>query len=288
MFRAHVCIFITDRTPDPTEIARAVEERNLDGLFVPEHTHIPIHSRSPFFPDGKLPEAYRRTYDPFVALAMAAAVTERIRLGTGICLITQHDPIVLAKTVASLDRLSKGRLILGVGAGWNTEEIENHGTPFKQRWPILRERILAMKRIWRQDEPQFHGHFVTFDPMWSYPKPLQSGGPPIWIGSNSKWVPERVAEYADGWMPIVGRDGGGELAALREACAHRGRRFEELTLGLFYAPTDHAQAHARQDEGYTDFIFGVPSGTRGEMLGKLDEIATLANHLRQRTSLATR
>lgn len=280
MFRAHVCIFPTDRSIPPTEVARAVEERDLDGLFFPEHTHMPVSSRSPFLPRGEIPEHYRRTYDPFIALAVAAAVTDRIRLGTGVCLITEHDPIVLAKTVASLDRLSNGRVILGIGAGWNAEEMENHGTPYKQRWPILRERVLALKRIWRQDEPRFHGNYVTFDSMWSYPKPLQPNGPPIWLGSNSKWIPDRVAEYADGWMPIVGRAGDGKAQLIKEACTRIGRRAEDVTLALFYAPLDEAAARERLDEGFTDFIFALPSAARDKVLPVLDKIATLAARLR--------
>lgn len=280
MFRAHVFIFPTDRSISPTELAREVEARDLDGMFFPEHTHIPITSRSPFLPGGVLPEPYLRTYDPFIALATAAAVTTRIRLGTGISLLTQHDPIALAKTVASLDRLSNGRVILGVGAGWNTEEVENHGTPFKQRWPILRERVLAMKRIWRQEEPQFQGHYVRFNAMWSYPKPVQNGGPPVWLGSNSKWIPNRVAEYADGWMPIAGRAGESNADLLREACQRHGRRIEDITLASFYAPLDFAKAQARMQEGYTDFIFGLPSALRDEVLPVLDKISALAAQLR--------
>ncbi len=280
MFRAHVCIFPTDLSIAPAELASAVEERDLDGLFFPEHTHMPVSSRSPFLPGGNIPEPYRRTYDPFIALAVASAVTSRIKLGTGICLVTEHDPIVLAKTVASLDRLSNGRVILGIGAGWNAEEMENHGTPYNQRWPILRERVLAMKRIWRQDEPQFHGNYVTFDAMWSYPKPVQPNGPPIWLGSNSKWIPDRVAEYCDGWMPIVGRAGEAKVQLLRDACKRVGRRVEDITLALFYAPLDEAAVRERLLEGYTDFIFGLPSAPREETLPVLDAIAVLAARLR--------
>ena len=280
MFRAHVFLFPTDRSITPSELARAVEARGLDGIFFPEHTHIPVTSRSPFLPGGEVPDHYRRTYDPFIALAVAAAVTDRIKLGTGICLITEHDPIVLAKTVASLDRLSNGRVILGIGAGWNVEEMENHGTPYKQRWPILRERVLAMKRIWRQDEPQFHGNYVTFNPMWSYPKPVQPNGPPIWLGSNSKWIPDRVAEYCDGWMPIVGRSGEANVRLLKEACARVGRRPEDITMALFYPPIDEAGARQRLQEGYTDFIFGLPSSTHDEVLPVLEKIAALAARLR--------
>ncbi len=280
MFRAHVFIFPTDLSMQPMELARAIEARGLDGMFVPEHTHMPVNSQSPFLPGGVVPEHYKRTYDPFIALAMAAAVTAHIKLGTGICLVTEHDPIVLAKTIATLDRLSNGRVVLGVGAGWNAEEMENHGTPYNQRWPILRERILAMKRIWSQEEPQFHGNFVTFDRMWSYPKPVQNDGPPVWIGSNSKWVPARVAEYADGWMPIVGRSGEGNAQILADACARIGRRAEDLTLALFYAPIDEAQTRERMREGFTDFIFGLPSANADVVLPLLDQIAAIAAKIR--------
>lgn len=280
MFRAHVCMFATDRSIAPAELALAVEARGLDGVFFPEHTHMPVSSRSPFFADGEVPEPYKRTCDPFIALAMAAAVTHRIALGTGICLVTEHDPLVLAKTVATLDHLSGGRLILGVGAGWNAEEMENHGTPYKERWPILRERILAMKHLWREETPEFHGNYVSFDRVWSWPKPRQAGGPPIWLGSNSRFVPDRVAEYGDGWMPIVGRAGEGNVERLKQACQRYGRRVEDVTLALFYAPRDEDESVERLREGYTDFIFGLPSGGPDEVLPVLDELATLAARLR--------
>jgi len=280
MFRAHVCMFATDRSITPTDLALAVEARGLDGVFFPEHTHMPVSSRSPFFPGGEIPEPYKRTCDPFIALAMAAAVTRRIALGTGICLVTEHDPLVLAKTVASLDHLSGGRVILGVGAGWNAEEMENHGTPYKARWPILRERILAMKTLWREEMPEFHGNYVSFDRLWSYPKPHRPHGPPIWLGSNSRFIPDRVAEYGDGWMPIVGRAGGGNLELLRKACQNSGRPVEDITLALFYAPRDEAEGVQRLREGYTDFIFGLPSAGPDEVLPLLDELANLATRLR--------
>ena len=134
----------------------------------------------------------------------AAAVTERVRLGTGICLVIERDPITLAKEIASLDMISGGRAVIGIGAGWKREEMENHGADYRNRWKIVREKVLAMREIWREDEAEYHGEFVDFDPIWSWPKPVQAGGPPIWIGANSKWVFDRIAEYADGWMPIGG------------------------------------------------------------------------------------
>jgi probable F420-dependent oxidoreductase len=227
-----------------------------------------------------VPEFYKRTHDPFVALAACAAVTERITLATGICLVTQRDPITLAKEVASLDVISNGRVLLGIGAGWNAGEMENHGTRFELRWQMLRERIMAMKAIWREDEPEFHGEFVDFDPMWSYPKPIQRGGPPIWIGANSKWVPDRVADYADGWMPVNGRAGGGDIEMLKAACDRRGRDFSEITLGLFMAPMDEAELNERIAEGYTEMIFGVPATDRDSVLAQLDRVAELADKIR--------
>lgn len=280
MPRFSVCFFATDRTLAPAALATAIEARELDGLYLPEHTHLPLSSRSPFFTDGQLPEPYRRTVDPFVALAMAAAVTTRIRLGTGITLLTQHDPIVLAKTVATLDRLSGGRVTLGIGAGWNPEELANHGTPYAQRWQVLRERVLAMREIWTHEVIEYHGQFVDFGPMYSYPKPLQASGPPFWIGSNSHYALDRIAEYADGWMPIHGRTGGATLAGLREACAAHGRSFDELTLALYHAPLDEAVCRRYLADGWHELIFPLPSADAATVLPKLDEIATLARRLR--------
>ncbi len=280
MVRCGIIIFLTDKTIQPVELALAVEQRGLDALFLPEHTHIPVGSTSPFMADGVVPEFYKRTYDPLVALAACAAVTERITLATGICLVTERDPITLAKEVASLDLLSNGRVLLGIGAGWNADEMENHGTRFESRWKVLRERIMAMKTIWCEDEPEFHGEFVDFDPMWSYPKPSQMGGPPIWLGANSKWTPDRVADYADGWMPINGRPGGGTIEMLKSACERRGRDFSEIGLGLFMAPMNEAEANARIAEGYTDMIFAVAAEDRDSVLTNLDRIADFATKIR--------
>ncbi|MEX2480255.1 MAG: LLM class F420-dependent oxidoreductase [Gammaproteobacteria bacterium] len=275
-----VMIFATDESIQPLDLAREVEGRGLDSLFVPEHTHIPLDTHSPFFPDGKVPASYLRTYDPFVVLGACAAVTTRIRLGTGICLVSQRHPISLAKEVATVDRLSNGRFIFGVGAGWNKPEVENHGVDFERRWRVVRERILAMKTIWRDDEPEFHGEYVDFEKLWSYPKPVQPGGPPIWIGANSTFVADRVAEYADGWIPIGGRAGGASIDQLREACARRGRAFEDITLALFYPPLDEVELRQRLASGYSHLIFGLPSAGRDEVLPVLDKIAALAARLR--------
>ena len=274
-----ITMFPTDYAIQPVALARAVEERGLDSLFFPEHTHIPTSRATPFPGGGELPEMYWHTHDPFVALGACAAVTSRIRLGTGICLIIERDPITLAKEVASLDLLSGGRVVLGIGAGWNREEMENHGANFPKRWQIVREKVLAMKAIWTQDAAEFHGDHVKFDPIWSWPKPVQAGGPPIWIGANSPWVFDRIAEYADGWMPIGGL-GSGNMPRLEAALAAKGRKVKDLDLALFGAPIDADQLKGRLEQGFDELVFSIPSKSEAEVLPLLDRVAELANRLR--------
>lgn len=274
-----VQIFPTDQTIGPVELAKAVESRGLDSLFFPEHTHIPVARATPFPGGGDLPEWYWRSHDPFVALTAAAAVTERIKVGTGICLVIERDPITLAKECASLDVLSGGRFILGIGAGWNREEMENHGASYQHRWKIVREKVLAMKQIWTQDEAEYHGEFVNFDPIWSWPKPVQPGGPPVWMGANSKWVFDRVAEYCEGWMPIGGSGSGG-MERMSAALEKRGRKLEDLTIALFGAPLNVEQARGRIDQGFTDLIFGLPQSNRDKVLEHLDRVAAVVEQLR--------
>src|SRR5690349_2855374 len=174
-----VTLFATDYAIRPDELARAAEERGYESLWFPEHTHIPASRRSPWPGGPTLPKEYWHTHDLFVALGMAAAVTTRLRLGSGICLLVERDPITTAKEVATLDFLSGGRFLFGIGGGWNAEEMEDHGTDFRTRWKLLRERVLAMKRIWTEDEPGFEGELVQFPPLWSWPKPVQKPHPPI-------------------------------------------------------------------------------------------------------------
>lgn len=277
--RFGVTIFPTDYSIQPVELAKAVEERGLDSLFFPEHTHIPTSRATPFPGGGDLPKMYWHTHDPFVALGACAAVTERIRLGTGICLVIERDPITLAKEVASLDVISNGRFVLGIGAGWNREEMENHGANYPKRWAVVREKILAMKAIWAEDEAEFHGEHVDFDPIWSWPKPVQAGGPPVWIGANSKWVFDRVAEYADGWMPIGGL-GTGNMERMTEALAAKGRKIEDLEMALFGAPTNVDQLKGRIEQGFDELIFTLPDAPADTVLPLLDKLADLANTIR--------
>ena len=198
--------FSTDYAMRADDLARAVEERGFESLFVPEHTHIPVSRKSPGPVGPNLPREYWHTLDPFVTLAAAAAVTSRLKLGTGICLVIERDPITLAKEVASLDHLSRGRVLFGIGGGWNAEEMEHHGTDFGARWKVLRERIAAMKEIWTKDEAEYHGKFVSFDKIWSYPKPVQKPYPPILMGGSGPNARQRAADFDGHWMPIISRD----------------------------------------------------------------------------------
>lgn len=274
-----ISMFPTDYSIQPAEMAREVEDRGFDSLFFPEHTHIPASRKTPFPGGGELPKQYWHAHDPFVALTACAAVTENIRLGTGICLIIERDPITTAKVIASLDLISNGRAIVGIGAGWNQEEMENHGANYQHRWKIVREKVAAMREIWNNDEAEYHGEFVDFDPIWSYPKPVQEGGPPIWIGANSKWVFERIADYADGWMPIGGL-GSGNMERLQEAMAAKGRKVEDLTLALFGMMPDVEQIRGRSEQGFDEFIFNAPSAGRDQVLPLLDRYATTIAEIR--------
>src|SRR6266446_3811222 len=237
-----VLMFQTDYAIRPDELAIAAEERGFESVFFPEHTHIPASRKSPWPGGGELPKEYWHTHDLFVALAYAAAVTKKIKVGSGICLVVERDPILTAKEVASVDFLSNGRLIFGIGGGWNAEEMENHGTAFKTRWKLLREKVEAMKAIWAQDAAEYHGEFVNFDPIWCYPKPVQKPHPPIILGSSTEQGLERVVKYCDGWipnarafkhLPAMVRD-------LRSRAEKVGRRPEEVSISVLGVQGDEA------------------------------------------------
>jgi probable F420-dependent oxidoreductase len=236
-----VFIFPTDKAIDPMQLAREVEARGFESLWFPEHSHIPTSRESPWGLRENappLPEEYWRTHDQFVALAMAAAVTERIKLGTGITLVAQHDPIWLAKSVASLDALSKGRLLFGVGYGWNREELEHHGVAFGQRRAVLRERILAMKELWANDEAEFKGEHVSFSSSWQWPKPHQAPHPPVILGGGAgPRTMQHIVEFCDGFMPIAGRyDASAQFEQIRRLASEAGRDPASIELGQFGPP----------------------------------------------------
>ncbi len=273
MISASICAFVNSPAVPIADIAIAVEERGFDALFVPENTHMPIkRRRAAPYPEARM-KSLAGLFDPFVTLGACAAVTRRIRLGISVCLLTHRDPIATARNAASLDVISGGRLILGVAGGFVQEAMENHGSSFHDRWAIVREKTLAMRVIWREDTPEFHGRFVDFDPFVAKTKPLQPGGPPIWIGSNHASVPHKVAEYADGWIVFNERFAGDPFAALAEACAAHERDIAEIAVTLMDAPHDEAGLQARIAAGYRRFIFIVPLDDETATLRKLDELA---------------
>jgi probable F420-dependent oxidoreductase len=276
-----VYIFLTAYALPVGELAQAAEARGFESLWLPEHTHIPKSRRTPWPGGGPLPEEYRHTLDPFVALASAASATERLRLGTGVCLVTERDPITLAKEVATLDLLSGGRFLFGIGAGWNVEELANHGTAFASRWRVLRERVLAMKAIWTRDEPEFHGEFVDFDPIWLYPKPVQKPHPPLLLGVGTPRGRERVLEYCDGWLPLAGRglDILEGVRDLRQRAERAGRDPEAITVTVYAAPPNAATLDDYRRAGIDRAVFALPSAGRETVLPQLDKYMALAETL---------
>ena len=273
-------MFSTDYSIRPDDLAKMLEERGFESMWVPEHTHIPANRQSAWPGGGELPKDYWHTYDPFVALTAAAAVTNEIKLGTGICLMIERDPITTAKEIASLDLISNGRFIFGIGGGWNSEEMEDHGTDFRTRWRLLRENILAMKQIWTADEAEFHGEYVNFDKMWAYPKPLQKPHPPILMGGDGPTTFDRVVEYCDGWMPIGSRNSGGpslseKIALLKRQASEAGRDPESLDITSFGVRPEPELVARLEESGVNRIIFTLPSEERAQVTPLIDECARL-------------
>jgi probable F420-dependent oxidoreductase len=263
-----ITIFVTDETPAPGDLGRLVEERGFQALFVPEHTHMP---RTTVRDVGR---KYYRALDPFVTLTAAAATTSTLRLGFGILLLTQRDPITTAKAIATLDLVSGGRVEVGLGAGWNVPEIENHGTPFGQRFGVLRERAEAMRAIWTEEEASYHGRHVTFDQITSWPKPVQRPHPPLWVGGTGERVLDRVLRYGDGWFPNSRDRLAGRIAELRRRGAEAGR--DHVPVTYFGAPADPDVVRELDDAGVDRVLFMLPSGGRDEVERAADDAAALA------------
>ena len=272
-----IYIFATDYTIRIDELAREAEQRGFESLFIPEHTHIPASRRSPWPGGSELPREYWHTLDPFVALGYAAAATSTIRLGTGICLLTERDPIVNAKEVATLDLLSGGRFELAIGAGWNAEEMENHGTAFATRFRVMSERARAMKVIWAEEEAEFHGEFVDFDPIWSWPKPVQTPNPPILVGGETDHTLRRVVEWADGWFPRGrgGFDPAEGMARLKRIADEAGRSMDTINVSLFGVEPNREALDRAAQAGVTRAILGLPSNDRDDVMRRLDRHAEL-------------
>jgi probable F420-dependent oxidoreductase len=258
--------FSTHDAVGPGEVARLAEEHGAESLFFSEHTHIPAERRTPFNEGGPLPRKYAHTYDLFVSMTAAAAATTRLRIGSGICLVIEHDPIVLAKQVASLDHLSGGRVELGIGAGWNREEMENHGTDPRTRMALLRERVQAMQQIWTQDEATYHGDFVNFDRIWSWPKPAQRPYPPVLVGGMGPTVEDRVLDYADGWFPNHLPDG----SLLPRWKALRDRAERPVTLSVLSVPNDPMVLEQYAEAGAQRVVHWIPSAPRGPLERELE------------------
>jgi probable F420-dependent oxidoreductase len=269
--------FPTDYGINVAELARTLEDRGFDSLYVCEHTHIPTSRKTPFPSGGELPKRYAHTHDPFVALSFAAAATKNLKLGTGIALIPQRDPIVTAKSVASLDQLSNGRFIFGIGGGWNVEEMENHGARYDTRFKLMRERVLAMKELWTKEAAEYHGEFVNFDPVWQYPKPKQRPHPPILLGGETDYTLKRIVEFCDGWFP---RPRGGwepksAVERLHRMAKDAGRDPKSLSITVFRAPNDKAALATYRDCGIDSALLEIPDLSRDEILREVDKLAPL-------------
>ncbi|MBQ75029.1 MAG: LLM class F420-dependent oxidoreductase [Gammaproteobacteria bacterium] len=271
--RIGISNFPTDYSMAPTSLGKALEERGFESLWVVEHTHIPASRRTPYPLADELPSIYWEAHEPLTFLAQVAAVTEKLRIGTGVCLVPEHHPIALAKRVATLDSLSGGRFLFGIGAGWNAEEMENHGVEFKDRWKVLREHVLAMKVCWTEKDAEFHGKFVDFDPVWVEPKPVSKPHPPIFIGATSTWAMDRIAEYAEGWLPVQIPEFDERLKLLTECCEKRGRSIDDIDISVFTMIESQDQIAELAAKGVNRIILGLPTSDENESLKVLDSYA---------------
>jgi len=263
----------TAGTADVRDVGRLLESHGFESLFLPEHTHLPVRGAS-VHPSGlQLHDQLRRFLDPFVALAAVAAVTERLRVGTGVCLVTEHEPIALAKQVATLDLLSGGRFLFGVGAGWNREELRNHGIDPARRWAVLAERVRAMKRIWSEDEAEFHGEFVDFDPLWQWPKPAQRPHPPVIVGGEGPRVLERVLAFGDAWGPNDEPGIAERIPELHRAAAERDRGSVPVTVFHVAPRLEAIQCYAAV--GVERCVFTLPAADLPTVRAAIERLAPL-------------
>ena len=272
-------IFFTDYSMGPAELGRALEERGFGSLWAPEHSHIPLSRRSPFPQGGDLPKKYYDVMDPFVTLTAAAAVTTRLKVATGICLVVQRDPIHTAKAVATLDQVSGGRFLFGIGAGWNAEEMADHGTEFKSRFEVMRERVEAMRAIWTKSKPEYTGTYVQFPPMMTWPKPVQKPHPPVIIGGAFPYGARRALAYGDGWVPHARRPAYGDVLGLlpqfRTMAAEAGRPLETVPVTVFGVAEDRDLIQRYEDAGVARLVFNLPAAKADEVLPTLDRCAAL-------------
>jgi probable F420-dependent oxidoreductase len=279
--RYGLTILPTEHSIPPGDLGAEAEARGFESLWFPEHSHIPAARLSPWPGGGELPRTYYEALDPLIALTAAAGTTRALKLGTGICLIVQRDPIYLAKEVATLDRISNGRTLLGIGAGWNAEEMADHGTTdFEHRFKLMRERVEALKEIWTKERAEYHGDFVDFDPLYAWPKPLQKPHPPIHVGGAFPGGARRAIRYGDGWMPAAWHDEIlAHLPAFRRLAESAGRDPASLEVTAFGQGPDADAVERFRDGGVTRVIFGLPSESRETLLPLLDHYAEIADRV---------
>jgi probable F420-dependent oxidoreductase len=276
-------IFFTEYSVAPAALAVALEERGFESLWAPEHSHIPASRRTPAPGGGELPKRYYEVMDPFVTLSAAAAATKRLKIGTGVCLLIQRDTIQTAKLVASIDRVSDGRFLFGIGGGWNAEEMEDHGTAYPTRFRKMREQVAAMKEIWTTEKPEYHGEFVDFPPMMTWPKPVQKPYPPIIVGGAFPWAARRAIRYGDGWIPIAGGGRHGDpldfLPRFRRMTEEASRDPRSLSITVGGAPEDPDLLKRYRDLGVARVNFPVPPAPRDEVMPVLDRLANLMQQI---------
>ncbi len=273
-------MFFTDYSMSAADLARALEDRGFESLWAPEHSHIPLSRRSPYPGGGDLPKPYYDTMDPFVTLTTAAAATSRLKVGTGVCLIIQRDPIQTAKLVASIDQISGGRFLFGTGNGWNAEEMEDHGTVFETRHKLARERVEAMKAIWTQSKPEYHGEFVKFPPMMAWPKPVQKPHPPVIVGGAWPYGARRAVRYGDGWIPLASRPQYDDVTRFfpefRKMAEEAKRDPASLAISIFNAPEDEGKLARYREAGVVRVSVSLPSAKADVVLPILDRWVKLS------------
>jgi probable F420-dependent oxidoreductase len=267
-------MFFTDYSMKPDELARALEERGFESLWAPEHSHIPLSRKSPFPGGGDVPKRYFDVMDPFVTLTAAAMATKKLKVATGICLVVQRDPIQTAKLVASIDQISNGRFLFGIGAGWNAEEMEDHGTAFKTRFQLMHERVDAMKAIWTQSKPEYHGQFVDFGPMMTWPKPVQKPHPPVLVGGNFPHGARRALAFGDAWMPLAAMPAYADIAEFiprfRQMAAEAGRDPASMPVQVNNVTEDADKLKRYRDLGAIRGVISLPSEKADTILPVLD------------------
>ena len=279
MLKFGTSMFFTDYSMAPGELGKALEERGFESVWAPEHSHIPLSRKTPFPAGGDVPKRYYDAMDPFVTLTVAAMATKTLKVGTGVCLVAQRDPIQTAKLVASIDQVSGGRFLFGIGNGWNQDEMENHGTVFTTRHKLARERVEAMKAIWTQTKPEYHGEFVNFGPMMAWPKPVQKPHPPVIVGGAFPYSARRAIRYGEGWIPQAARGGYSEIADMipefRKMATKAGRDPKSIEITVWFPKQDPDLMKRYTDLGVARVVFNLESDKADKVLPVIDSLAGL-------------